>query len=146
MLLTWRFLPQVKRTPGERFDLPRALRDVVKRPDVRSLVLRHFLFIFAVTYFFTVFALYVQHALRYGPEVASWLIAGCGAVGGVTLVVAVGPLAKRFGDAFVAQLGLGLSVLAYAGLGFAHQVWSFMRRAGGLGGGRGVRRARALGD
>ncbi len=125
ILLTLRFLPQVKRKPGQRFALLQAMRDVLKRPAVRSLVLRHALFIFAVTYFFTVFALYVQRALHGGPQLASWLIAGCGAAGGLTLLAAVGPLAKRLGDAKVAQLGIGLSIVAYAGMGFAHQLWSF---------------------
>jgi predicted MFS family arabinose efflux permease len=101
------------------------MREVLKRPAVRSLVLRHALFIFAVTYFFTIFALFVQRMLHGGPQLSSWLIAGCGAVGGITLVAAVGPLAKRYGDAKVAQAGIALSILAYAGLGFAQQLWSF---------------------
>jgi MFS family permease len=125
IVLTLRFLPQVKRESGQRFNLAQAMRDVLKRPAVRSLVLRHALFIFAVTYFFTIFALFVQRMLHGGPQLSSWLIAGCGAVGGITLVAAVGPLAKRYGDAKVAQAGIALSILAYAGLGFAQQLWSF---------------------
>jgi MFS transporter, DHA1 family, tetracycline resistance protein len=123
--LTLRFLPQVKRKRGQPFALVQAMRDVLKLPEVRILVLRHGLFIFAVTYFFTIFALYVQRMLHGGPQLASWLIAGCGAVGGVTLVIAVGPLAQRFGDAKVAQRGMMLSIVAYAGLGFAHELWAF---------------------
>jgi predicted MFS family arabinose efflux permease len=101
------------------------MRGVLERPAVRSLVARHGLFIFAVTYFFTIFALFVQRMFNGGPQLPSWLIAGCGAVGGITLVVAVGPLAKRYGDAKVAQAGIALSILAYAGLGFAHELWSY---------------------
>jgi DHA1 family tetracycline resistance protein-like MFS transporter len=123
--LTLRFLPQVKRNPAQRFNLLQAMRDVLKRPAVRALVVRHGLFIFAVTYFFTIFALFVQRVLHGGPQLSSWLIAGCGAVGGITMVAAVGPFAKRYGDAKVAQTGIALSILAYAGLGFAHQLWSF---------------------
>jgi DHA1 family tetracycline resistance protein-like MFS transporter len=125
IVLTLFCLPAVKRKPGDRFSLGRSLRGVMREPALRALVTRHFLFIFAVTYFFTIFALYVQHALGYGPQIASWLIAGCGAAGGLTLLLAVGPLAKRYGDAVVAQIGLALSVVAYAALGFAHQPWSF---------------------
>jgi len=124
LFLTWRFLPQVRPARGRRFELLHQVREVVRRPALRTLIARHFLFIFAVTYFFTVFALYVQRALGYGPQVASWLIAGCGAVGGLTLL-AVGPLARRYGDAAVAQLGLALSVVAYTALGFTHHLWSF---------------------
>ena len=125
IFLTWRFLPAVPRKPGPRFDVVHAMRHVLERPAVRILVVRHGLFIFAVTYFFTTFALFVQRMLNGGPQLASWLVAGCGAVGGLTMVAAVGPLAKRYGDAAVAQLGLALSVAAYAVLGFAHALWSF---------------------
>jgi DHA1 family tetracycline resistance protein-like MFS transporter len=125
IFLTLRFLPQVHRKAGQRFSLLRAMRDVLRLPPVRAVVIRHGLFIFAVTYFFTIFALYVQRVLHGGPQLASWLIAGCGAVGGITLVAAVGPFARRFGDAVVAQAGIALSIVAYALLGFAHQLWSF---------------------
>ncbi len=125
IVLTLRFLPQVKRKSGRRFNLQQAMRHVLERPAVRSLVARHGLFIFAVTYFFTIFALFVQRILHGGPQLSSWLIAGCGAVGGITLVAAVGPLAKRYGDAKIAQAGIALSIIAYAGLGFAHDLWSY---------------------
>jgi MFS transporter, DHA1 family, tetracycline resistance protein len=120
-----RFLPQVRRKPGRRFALVEAMRDVLKRPAVRNVVARHALFIFAVTYFFTIFSLYVQRVLHGGPQLASWLVAGCGAIGGITLIAAVGPFAKRYGDEKVAQAGIALSIVAYAALGFVHQLWSF---------------------
>jgi DHA1 family tetracycline resistance protein-like MFS transporter len=125
ILLTLRFLPQVHRKADRRFSLVRAMRDVLRRPPVRTIVVRHGLFIFAVTYFFTIFALYVQRTLHGGPQLTSWLIAGCGAVGGITLVAVVGPCARRYGDAAVAQAGIALSIVAYVLLGFAHQLWSF---------------------
>lgn len=125
ILLTLRFLPQVRRKRGERFALLPAMRDVLERPAVRSLVLRHALFIFAVTYFFSVFALFVERVLHGGPQLTSWLIAGCGAVGGIGLALAVGPFAKRFGDDAVARAGIVLGIVAYAALGFVHQLWFF---------------------
>jgi DHA1 family tetracycline resistance protein-like MFS transporter len=122
--LTLRFLPN---TGGKqkRVDLVRTLREIWARIDVRTVILQHFLFIFAVTFFFSIFALYLRRALGFGPENASFMIAGAGVVGGITLWLAVGPLAKRFGDAVVAELGLAISVVAYALLGFAHDVWFF---------------------
>ncbi|HZO92386.1 MAG TPA: MFS transporter [Candidatus Baltobacteraceae bacterium] len=125
--LTIRFLPKTKRKRDEgRFNLAQAAKVVVSQPGIRSLILRHFLFIFAVTYFFSVFALYVKRALDFGPQEASWLMAGTGVVGGVMLVIAVGPLAKRIGDAAVAQIGLALNAIAYGALGFAHNLWFFV--------------------
>jgi DHA1 family tetracycline resistance protein-like MFS transporter len=122
--LTLRFLPN---TGGKRgtIDVRRAAREVWTNANVRGLILRHFLFIFAVTFFFSIFALYLKRALGFGPEHASFMIASAGVVGGITLWLAVGPLAKRYGDAVVAEAGFGVSVVAYALLGFAHTLWTF---------------------
>ncbi len=112
--LTLRFLPSRHRAhAAPRANLRRAALTVLRDRPVRSLVVRHLLFIFAVTYFFTIFGLYLERVLDYGPEMTSALLAGAGAVGGVALVVVVGPLVRRFGEAAVAQAGLALSVPAY---------------------------------
>ncbi|HYZ15989.1 MAG TPA: MFS transporter [Candidatus Acidoferrum sp.] len=124
--LTLRFLPETRQKKGVRkFDLRGALGTVVRIPTVRKLVIRHFLFIFAVTYFFTIFSLYLSRQLHVGPHIASWLLACSGAVGGISLLVIVTPLTRRFGDAFTTQVGLGLSVLAYIALAFTPYVWAF---------------------
>jgi predicted MFS family arabinose efflux permease len=113
--LTLRFLPERHAAhDAPRTNLREAAHTVLRNPHVRSLVVRHLLFIFAITYFFTIFGLYLKRVLGYGPELTSWLLAGAGAVGGAALVIVVGPLTRRFGDAAVAQAGLALSVVAYA--------------------------------
>lgn len=113
--LTLRFLPERHAAhDAPRTNLREAALTVLRNPRVRSLVVRHLLFIFAITYFFTIFGLYLKRVLGYGPELTSWLLAGAGAVGGAALVIVVGPLTRRFGDAVVAQAGLALSVVAYA--------------------------------
>ncbi len=126
--LTIAFLPSTARRQrrAAKLNLVKTARVVFANDEVRSLIIRHFLFIFAVTYFFTIFALFVQRALRMGPEHASWLLAGAGIVGGVMLVAVVGPLARRVGDAVVAQYGFALSAIAYLALGFAHNLWFFV--------------------
>jgi MFS family permease len=123
--LTLRFLPETTPVGGAKASLREAAAVVVRAPAVRSLVVRHLLFIFAVTYFFTVFSLFLKRQLGVGPEVSSWLLAGAGAVGGITLIVVVGPLAKRFGDAAVAQAGFALLVVAYTALAYANALWVF---------------------
>jgi len=125
IVLTLRFLPATTPVAGAKASLRAAAALVVRSSAVRSLVVRHLLFIFAVTYFFTVFSLFLKRQLGVGPEVSSWLLAGAGAVGGITLVVVVGPLAKRFGDAAIAQAGLALLVVAYTALAYAHELWIF---------------------
>lgn len=123
--LTLRFLPATRPRSAARTSIVDAARAVFAQAGVRGLVARHFLFIFAVTFFFTIFALYVRRALDLGPSQASWLLAGMGIVGGVALIALVAPLAERFGDARVAQTGLALSALAYLGLPFARSLPAF---------------------
>lgn len=125
ILLSLRFLPATGRRSGPRFSLLAATNAILREPRVRGLIVQHFLFIFAVTYFFTIFALYVDRALRYGPAQASWLLAGAGVTGGLALAFVVGPLTRRLGDERVAQIGLALSALAYASLPFAGSLWTF---------------------
>ncbi len=125
IVLTIRFLPQVKaarRAPGS---LREAAGLVARNASVRSVVVRHLLFVFGVTYFFTIFSLFLKRQLGAGPDVSSWLLAGAGAIGGIALVAVVTPLAKRFGDVVVSQGGLALQVLAYAALAFANELWIF---------------------
>jgi DHA1 family tetracycline resistance protein-like MFS transporter len=125
IVLTLRFLPNTHRQNADRTSVIAAARQVLELPDVRLLVARHFLFIFAVTFFFTIFALYVQRALDLGPSQASWLLAGTGIVGGIALVAGVAPLAERYGDTLVAQVGLALNGAAYLALPFARTIPAF---------------------
>lgn len=126
IVLTVRLLPKTNVKKRDAMNVPQAARDIWASPRIRSLIGIHFLFIFAVTFFFSVFALYVNRALRFGPQQASYLIAVAGIVGGVALWIAVGPAAQRFGDRIVARSGLALSVVAYAFLGFARDLWTFI--------------------
>ena len=126
IVLTVRFLPKTGGKQREKIDVVRTARDVFAVPRIRALISVHFLFIFAVTFFFSIFALYVNRRLHFGPEQASFLIAIAGIVGGVALWIGVGPLAHRYGDRVVAQAGLGISLAAYALLGFAGNLGTFV--------------------
>jgi MFS transporter, DHA1 family, tetracycline resistance protein len=125
--LTVALLPNVggKHRP-DKIDVIRTAHDVWSFPRIRSLILQHFLFIFAVTFFFSIFALYLKRALNFGPTQASYLIALAGIVGGIALWLVVGPLAQRFGDAWLSKAGLALSFVPYVLLGFAHNLETFI--------------------
>jgi len=127
ILLTLRFLPttHARTRAGEGTGMGRAARVVAGDAGVRSVVVRHVLFIFSVTYFFTVFSLYLRREMNVGPDVSSWLLAGAGAVGGIALVVVVGRLGARFGDVVVSEAGLVLLTLAYAALAYTRVLWGF---------------------
>jgi DHA1 family tetracycline resistance protein-like MFS transporter len=125
--LTVVLLPNVGGKPQTgKIDVVRTAYDIWLRPRIRSLILQHFLFIFAVTFFFSIFALYLKRALDFGPTQASYLIALAGLVGGVALWLGVGPLAQRFGDTMLSKVGLAVSFIAYALLGFAHNLETFI--------------------
>lgn len=94
-------------------------------PGVRRVFVRQFLFIFAVVCFLANFALYSERAVRLDAAHASYALAMAGAVGGAGLLLAVTPLAKRFGDRIVSQLGVALDLAAYALLAFAWSTWIF---------------------
>jgi DHA1 family tetracycline resistance protein-like MFS transporter len=125
IILTLRFLPNIRGKKRQRIDIVHTARAAWSDARIRFLMASHFLFIFAVTFFFAVFALYVNRVLHLGPEHAGYLIAFAGAVGGIALGIAVGPAAQRFGDRAVAVTGFALSIVAYALLGFAHTIATF---------------------
>ncbi len=125
IVLTIRFLPSTTAAARGPGSLGEATSIFARDAGVRSVVVRHFLFIFSVTYFFTVFSLFLKRELAVGPDVSSWLLAGAGAVGGIALVAVVGPLGKRFGDVAVSSAGLILLTLAYAALAYTRVLWAF---------------------
>jgi DHA1 family tetracycline resistance protein-like MFS transporter len=98
----------------------------IRLPSVRSLFARQFLFIFAVTYFFTIFALYLKHVLGFGPSDVSWLLALAGLVGALVQLLAIGRLSKAFGTRVVACAGLACLVVAYALLAFVNGIVFFV--------------------
>lgn len=123
--LTFWLLPSLKRKEREETSLRDSLRAAWKR-GVRSVLVRQFLFIFAVVYLLADFALYLDHALHESIANASWLLAGAGVVGGATLLLVVTPLSKRIGDRLVGQIGFVLLFSAYALIYFVQNLsWFF---------------------
>jgi MFS family permease len=123
--LTLRFLPATRPNAPRRSTLVETARLVARNLPLRSLIVRHFAFIFAIAYFFGAFALFTNAALHLGPAHTSWLLAIAGTAGGLAFPLLVFPLAKRVGDALVAQLGLALSALAYAALSLPQTLLTF---------------------
>lgn len=108
------FLP-ASRSQSKRSDTSlRASIEAAKAAPVRTVLVRQFLAIFAIVCFLANFALYLNHVLHSSVSNVSWLLAAAGMVGGLAMVLLVTPLASRFGDRRVAQLGLALSGVGYA--------------------------------
>jgi MFS family permease len=94
-------------------------------PGVRLVLIRHFLAIFAIVCFLANLALYLHHLLGTPVSHVGSLLSIAGVIGGLALVFAVTPLAKRLGDRRVAQIGLFVSFVAYGALALVNNVWFF---------------------
>ena len=124
IIFTALFLPLHTRDTQPKTSIEASLH-AAARPGVRRVFAAQFLFIFAVVCFLANFGLYVEHVLRLEPSHASYLLAGAGIVGGVTLIAIVTPLARRFGDRVTALAGLAISVVAYLWLALVTGPWMF---------------------
>jgi DHA1 family tetracycline resistance protein-like MFS transporter len=122
--LTVTLLPDSRRpahTPFRWKDLGAAMRSEA----LASLLWRQFLYIFAFTYFFTIFSLYLAKVLHLGPQASSLLLGIAGAIGAATLVLGVDPLVRRFGERGVAVAAFAIGIAAYALLGLASSLLAF---------------------
>ncbi len=125
IVFTALFLPS--RTRERRKET--SIRDSLKaaaQPQVRRVLVRQFLFIFAVVVFLANFSLYVDKVLHISISHAAYLLAAAGAVGGIALLAVVTPLAKRVGDASTSQIGLAAGMVSYIILIFASTTWMFV--------------------
>ncbi len=124
IIFTVTFLPKRQSAQRRRTSVIATVRSACA-PGVRRVFIRQFLFIFAVVCFLANFALYSERAVRLDAPHASYALAVAGAIGGAGLLLLVTPLAKRFGDQLVSQLGIGLDFIAYALFAFASRPWVF---------------------
>jgi MFS family permease len=123
--LTIWLLPARTRSKRQRTSIVQSLRAALQ-PAIRRVLLRQFLFIFAVVYLLADFALYLDHALHETIQRSSWLLAGAGVVGGLTMLFVVTPLTKRIGNFVVGQIGFALLFMSYALIYFVRNIdWFF---------------------
>jgi predicted MFS family arabinose efflux permease len=104
----------------------RDVRAALRRPGIASILVQRFLYIFAFTYLFTTFSIFLSDVLHAGPETASWLLGVAGGVGAVVQIFGVGPLIERFGLRDVSLGAFAIGCLAYALLGFADTLALFV--------------------
>lgn len=125
IIVTFWLLPWRSKAKREETSVKRSLR-VAWRPEIRVVLLRQLLFVFAVVYLLADFALYLDHALHTSIQHMSWLLAGAGVIGGITLLGFVTPMTKRYGDRIVGQIGFVLLFASYALIYFVQSMaWFF---------------------
>jgi MFS family permease len=125
IVLTLWLLPGRTRAKRERTSIKQSL-GVALRPQIRRVLLRQFLFIFAVVYLLADFGLYLDHVLHESIQRSSWFLAGAGAIGGITMLAVVTPLTKRIGNLWVSEIGFALLFAAYVLIYFVRNItWFF---------------------
>lgn len=121
MLLTVFMLPE-SYTPGDK---PPTLADIgasLADPKLRNLLLQQLLFSFSFTLWVTVFALFVERVLKFGPEQTATLYVVPGVIGVVVQLFVLGKLTDRFGERPVALGGLAFGVVAMAVIYFVRDL------------------------
>ena len=122
MLFLRESLPPDMRTT--RRDLPAAplgerLRAAFSRKVLAMLIAGSFLTITAWALFETVFALWANAILAYGPAQIGYVLTFMGLISVIVQGGAIGPLSRRFGERALAVLALVLLAAGYAGLALA---------------------------
>jgi len=84
----------------------------MKQPKMINVMARQFLYIFSYTYFFTVFALYLNKVLHLDPTWSSFLLGFAGAIGTATQLLLVERLDKKLGPLMLAQIAFVLAFIA----------------------------------
>jgi DHA1 family tetracycline resistance protein-like MFS transporter len=124
ILLTLWLLPSRTKQAGRKTSIKSSMQAALRK-GVRLVLLRQFLFIFAVVYLLSDYALFLDHALHETVSRMSWMLAGAGAVGGVAMIAIVTPLAKRIGDRPVGQIGFVLLFVSFALIYFVTSIYWF---------------------
>jgi predicted MFS family arabinose efflux permease len=124
--LTATLLPE-SHAPKRRASSPwPAIRDTLHRRDVMRVLICRFAYIFAFTYFFTSFSLFLHDVLGTGPEASSLLLGVAGAVGAATQILGVDRLVRSLGLRNATLAAFAAGIFAYALLGFVNTISFFV--------------------
>jgi len=113
VILTLTLLPESHKpvvTGASLGDIARA----IEAPGLRSLLFAQFFFNFAFFCWISVFALFVQKTLNFGPAQSSWIFVVTSIIGIVVQGVLIGRITDRFGDGRVAAAGFAVAIAGYA--------------------------------
>jgi MFS family permease len=83
-------------------------------PGLRPLLCVQFAFNFAFYCWISVFALFVQRVLNFGPSQSSWIFVVTSLIGIVVQGALIGRITDRFGEGRVAATGFVVAIAAYA--------------------------------
>ncbi len=92
----------------------------LRAPDLGRLLLAQFAFSFAFYSWISIFALFVERELGFGPSQSSFIFVISAIIGIVVQAGLIGKLTDRFGEGRIAIAGVCSAVLAYAGIPAVH--------------------------
>jgi DHA1 family tetracycline resistance protein-like MFS transporter len=116
IVLTLAVLPE-SRGPVRAAPSFAAIRTSLGSPVLGRLILTQFAFAITFTSWVSVFALFAERVLRYGPSQTAWLFIVSASVGIVVQAGLIGRLVDRYGEGRVAIAGFVCAIVAYAGVG-----------------------------
>ena len=128
--LTAALLPDSRAPAPSKESLWKELRATLERADVKRVLVCRFAYIFAFTYFFTSFSLFLHDVFGTGPEASSLLLAVAGAVGAATQIFGVDVLVRRYGLRATTLAAFAAGIFAYALLGFVTTIAFFIIAVG----------------
>ena len=117
VFLTVFLLPESKKPVAAAVSF-KTIATALRAPNLGILLLAQFAFSFAFYSWISVFALFVERVLGYGPSQSSFIFVGSAIVGIVVQAFLIGKLVDRFGEGRIAMTGLVCAIVAYACIGY----------------------------
>jgi MFS family permease len=117
VIMTLALLPE-SRGPVKTAPTLAEIRTSLQSPVLGRLILTQFAFAIAFTSWVTVFALFAERVLGFGPIQTSYIFIVSSVVAIVVQTLMIGPLVDRYGEGRIAIAGMVCAVLAYGGVGF----------------------------
>ena len=123
MLMAWVGLPETVQRTHAGTGMPfRGLGSMLKRPDLRRVLLMDFVYWFAFAIFQTTFALFVARRFGFDAPQTGYLFAAFGLLGAVVQGALIRPVVNRLGDKPTFMLGLACAALGLVAATAAHSV------------------------
>jgi MFS family permease len=117
VVLTLTLLPESK-GPVAAAPTLAAIRASLASPVLGRLILTQFAFAITFTSWVTVFALFAERVLHFGPSQTAWIFIVSSIVGIIVQAGLIGRLVDRYGEGRLAIAGFLCAIVAYAGVGF----------------------------
>ncbi len=111
--LTLFLLPESHKPVGSMVSFATIIT-ALRAPNLGTLLLAQFAFSFAFYAWISIFALFVERVLGFGPSQSSFIFVASAIIGIVVQAFLIGKLVDRFGEGRIAIAGLLCAVAAYA--------------------------------